>query len=284
MTCPCDQSPLKALPVTAPGLSRLPHPTLDFNSLRRAMLGSIRDFPALDDWRARDADDLGVMLLEFMAYAGHSVSFYTWAAANESYLGTAWRDTTVNGLVALLGYMPRPGSPARAELAAIVTGQRPVTVPSGNHFRSTAFGDEAPQVFEATSAVDIHPLANSWQIRAPRRSTLSDALYTAATLELQPARCDLAADDLVLIRTHLGLHGAFTVRDVTPAAQADGTPVIRATFDRPLNLPAQTPVSAIDVQKPGATASLYTAPSDPNLPEMMFYYFLPLPAVRDFTL
>ena len=69
---------------------------------------------------------------------------------------------------------------------------------------------------------------------------------------------------------------------VWPKAQGAG--VSRATFDRALNLPAHTPVAGIEVQKAGATASLYTAPRDPDVIELMIAYMVPLPPVTAFTL
>jgi hypothetical protein len=286
MTCPCDRYGMTVERRIAPGLSVLPYPVNDFSRLRAAMLASIRDFPALDGWNARGEGDLGVMLLEFFAYMGHTVEFYDWVAANESYLRTAFRQESLAGIVSLTGYQPRPASPAFAELAATATGQRPVLLPAGTQFRSGAFEGSPPQIFEAEGEARLHARANSWTILAPRRTTLAagSGTYTASYLDVEAARADLEVDDLVLIRTAAGLHGAFTVTAVEEAAQADGTPVKRVTFNRPLNLAKSTSVAAIDLLKPTQTVGLFTVPADPDAPELLIFPPFPLPEYRTFTL
>ena len=39
-----------------------------------------------------------------------------------------------------------------------------ITLPAGTAFRSEAFDDEAPQVFETTEAVEMAPWRNVWTI------------------------------------------------------------------------------------------------------------------------
>ncbi|WP_419913161.1 hypothetical protein [Hoeflea sp.] len=286
MTCPCDRQGTESGRRIAAGLSVLPHPVNDFSQLRSSMLGSIRDFEALDTWNARSEDDLGVMLLEFMAYVGHNVEFYNWVAANESFLRTAIRESTVAGIVSLLGYFPRPASPSFAELAATASGPRMVTIPAGTQFLSGAFDDEAPQLFENEKDAHIHERSNSWTIAAPKRSTLGvgGGQYTGDTLDLEPFRADVETDDMILIRTGTVLHGTFLVTGVEDAAAADGTPVRRVMFDRPLNLPNSTQVSQIDVLKPTQTASLFSVPLDTGGVELLILYSHPLPEFKQFTL
>ncbi|WP_136656736.1 hypothetical protein [Nitratireductor sp. XY-223] len=286
MTCPCDRQGGETGRRIAAGLSVLPHPVNDFSQLRSSMLGSIRDFEALVAWNARSEDDLGVMLLEFLAYVGHNVEFYNWVAANESFLRTAIRESTVAGIVSLLGYSPRPASPAYAELAATASGQRTVTVPAGTQFLSGAFADEAPQLFENEADAHINERANSWTIAAPKRDTLGigGGTYTEDYLDLEPFRADVEADDMILIRTGAGLRGTFTVTAVEDTAAADGTSVKRVIFDRPLNLPNATPVAQIDVLKPTQTANLFTVPFDPDGVLLLIFVPYPLPEYKDFTL
>ncbi|TVS00177.1 MAG: hypothetical protein EA406_01315 [Rhodospirillales bacterium] len=284
MSCVCDR-PVAGTPRIPPGLPMLPHPIHDFARLRSAMLASIPDFAGLDGWTARGEDDLGVMLIEFFAYAGHTVAFYNWVAANETYLRTAFRAETVAGITALTGYTPRPAAPATAEVAAIVSGPRPVVVPPGTRFRSAAFEGSPPQIFETEAKAALHAGANGWAIRAPRLTTLGagGGLYTASHLDLEPERARFEPDDLVLIRTPAGLHGMFTVVAVEDAAQADSTPVRRVTFDRAINLANTTPVAAIDLLKPTQAVSLFTVPTAPDALIVVGIPF-PMPAYQAFTL
>ena len=112
MSCPCDLPPLADARAIAAGLPRLPRAIGDFAAFRRSLLLGIPGQPALAGWRARDRDDLGVMLLEFWAYVADIVAFYDEVFANEAYLRTALRPESVSRLIGLLGYQPRPATAA----------------------------------------------------------------------------------------------------------------------------------------------------------------------------
>ena len=286
MSCPCDIPPGPRGRDVPPGLSMLPHTGNDFNGLRRAMLGSVRDFSALDGWRARAEDDLGVMLLEFMAYAGHVVSFHTWAFSNESYLGTVQGLAETAGVVSVIGYAPRPGAPATVELAAIAGGKAPVALPRGLQFRSAAFDGEAPQVFEAERAATLHPAANRWTIRAQRRATLGTPGQTVTRdwLDMHPQGLEVEEGDLILLTEGATPLGTWRVTALTATAQADATPVTRLTLDRPLNLPGALAMADLKVMLAGQVASLFTLPVDPDAFIAFIAYLPPLPAVRTFDL
>ncbi len=286
MTCLCDQPIGPSIRTIAPGLPILPHAVNDFSRLRSSMLKSIRAYPALDAWNARSDDDLGVMLLEFFAYIGHTVEFYNWIAANESYLRTALRDETATGLVSLIGYTPRPASPAYAQLAATATGNRTVSVPAGTQFLSGAFDDEPPQLFETETDATISSRSNSWTVRTARDPMLGSGggLYTKSHLDFEPKRFDADIDDLLLISDSGTPFGTFTVTDIQDAAQADGSPVKRVHFDRPLQLANTTSVTQLSVQKATQQAGLFTRPLDPSGPELLIAVLLPLPEYREFTL
>lgn len=285
MSCPCDL-PRDSIPSIPPGAAPLPHVWPEFTGLRRSMLSSIRDFPALDAWSARGEGDLGVMLLEFMAYAGHLTGFYTWAFANDAFLGTAARPGAVAGLAALIGYAPRPGQPARAEIAAIAAGTAPVTLPARLQLRSGAFGAEAPQVFETEAAQVIHPAANRWAIRTPRRTTLGapGTTVTEAFLDLAPAGLAFEAGDLMMITQGGQPLGIWRITALEPTAQADATPVTRAHLDRPLALPGDLPLAELAVLRAGTLAGLFTLPVAPGTVYGMIYYAPPLPARTAFDL
>ena len=54
--------------------------------------------------------DLGLQFLEWWAYLADVLTFYNERIANETYLRTAQFPESIAGLVALLGYAPRPGT------------------------------------------------------------------------------------------------------------------------------------------------------------------------------
>lgn len=129
------------------------------------MLASIKDKTPLYYWKAGDKGDLGVMLLEMWAYVCHSLSFYDEVIANESYLRTCSLISSRHKHVNLFGYLPTPAVAAEVLLIALAEGKDGVNVPMRTAFRSSAFDNEAPQVFETVNRIPIHPLYNKMDVR-----------------------------------------------------------------------------------------------------------------------
>lgn len=68
----------------------------------------------LPDWRERHVPDLGVTLIEILAYVGDQLSYYQDAVATEAYLDTARRRESVRRHVRLVDYFLHEGCNARA--------------------------------------------------------------------------------------------------------------------------------------------------------------------------
>lgn len=170
--CKCDTfvhpEPLQI----AAGMSRIPRQIAFFPEYRRAMLADVRTQSALADWRAKEKDNLGLMLLEMWAYVCDNLSFYDEVIAHEAYIRTAMRRPSLRRLVDSLGYLPVPAVAASADLAAFAEDRKAVDLPVGTAFRSGAFDDEGPQVFEILHKTQIHPLTNKWQLEAPHHGKI----------------------------------------------------------------------------------------------------------------
>lgn len=202
--CPCDWVPFPPKPHIPAGLSTLPRQLAGFPEYRLEMLGRIRGHrllddpgagPPLADWRAREGDDPGIMLLEMWAYVLDVLGFYDERIANETYLRTAVRPASLRRLVELIGYHPRPALAARVTLALLAEeGNGPVAVPAGTAFRSAAFGDEPPHVFETTVPARIDPRRNEWTLAPIRDRVIKDDYF------LNPDEAAVERGDLVLIR------------------------------------------------------------------------------------
>ena len=162
--CPCDDAPFPAEPDIPPGLATLPRQVLGFPDYRHAILAQLRSHPALAGWRAREGDDLGLMLVESWAYVLDVVAFYDQQIAQQLYLGTATDPGATRRLVELIGYRPRPAVAAEGLLAAIAERGPKVIIPAGTAFRSEAFGNEPPQVFESDAEVAIEWRRNRWTL------------------------------------------------------------------------------------------------------------------------
>jgi hypothetical protein len=171
--CPCDgETP--AAPVNLPQLSAIAYRVGDYASFRRAVLTplfapgtplpqpleqtlSIDGAPV---WRTDGAGDLAVMIAEWFAYVADVVAFYNERIANQDYLRTADLPESVNNLIALLGYRPRPAIGAVGALAALLSpgptfGGGGVVLPQGLQFQSKPTPGQAPQTFELSADTTI---------------------------------------------------------------------------------------------------------------------------------
>ena len=68
----------------------------------------------LPDWKERNPADLGIALVELLAYVGDYLSYQQDAVATESYIGTARRRASVRRHARLVDYLMHDGSNARA--------------------------------------------------------------------------------------------------------------------------------------------------------------------------
>jgi hypothetical protein len=87
----------------------------DYASFRRLIFDRLE--VTMPGWRERNPADLGVTLVEVLAYAGDQLSYYQDAVATEAYLNTARRRTSVRRHARLVDYAMHDGASARAWLA-----------------------------------------------------------------------------------------------------------------------------------------------------------------------
>jgi hypothetical protein len=191
--CPCDRLEFSPKPDIPAGLATLPRQLSGFPEFRAAMLSHVPAHRLMDtdlvpvnqqrplqDWRAREGDDLGIMLLEMWAYVLDVLAFYEERIANETYLQTAQRDISLRRLVELIGYHASPATAASVTLALLAdAGKGLISIPKGTAFRSGAFDGEKPQIFEASADSTIDPALNRWTL-APIRDTVFADLHTAS--------------------------------------------------------------------------------------------------------
>jgi hypothetical protein len=95
----------------------LPPPTLDYlakdyTGFRQVMLDRLA--VTLPDWQESHIPDVGIMLVEVLAYVADRLSYYQDAVATEAYLGTARQRISVRRHVRLIDYRMHEGCNARA--------------------------------------------------------------------------------------------------------------------------------------------------------------------------
>jgi len=171
--CPCDADPIVA-PVNLPELTYISYRVGTYVSFRQAVLtplfvpGTPMPLPveqtlSVDGkpvWRTTGAGDLAVMIAEWFAYIADIITFYNERIANQDYLRTASLPESVNNLIALLGYRPRPAIGAYGTLAALLSpgpsfGNGGIVLPQGLQFQSKPTPGLTPQFFELLAQTTI---------------------------------------------------------------------------------------------------------------------------------
>lgn len=92
----------------------------DYNSLRQLLLNRLS--VTMPNWAQDSPADIGVMLVEILAYAADQLSYYQDAVATEAYLNTARRRISVRRHARLLNYLIHEGCNARTWVQFIFNG------------------------------------------------------------------------------------------------------------------------------------------------------------------
>jgi hypothetical protein len=113
-SCPTDLD-CKAEPVCPPPQRENPeinYLAKDYASFRQLILDRLALI--VPDWRERHVPDIGIMLVELLAYVGDNLSYYQDAVATEAYLDTARQRISVRRHARLVDYLMHEGCNARA--------------------------------------------------------------------------------------------------------------------------------------------------------------------------
>jgi hypothetical protein len=111
---PCDCEP----PVLdEPQISYL---AKDYASFRQLILDRLA--VVMPEWTERHVPDIGVTVVELLAYVGDQLSYYQDAVATEAYIGTARQRISVRRHARLVDYLLHEGCNARAWVQVAVSG------------------------------------------------------------------------------------------------------------------------------------------------------------------
>jgi hypothetical protein len=253
MSCFCDEHHCPTPLAIAAGLACLPRAPGLFDDWRRGLLAAVGREPALDDWRAREPGDLGLMLVEMGAYVLDVTSFYDQLVANESYLATSRLTGTQRRHVALLGYKPRPAVGASVWLAAQADGTRLVTLPAGTAIRSGEFEGNPPQVFELGEDAIVEPRVNQMAVDRVRSTLLPSPItgLPARTGSVRVRSGEVLVLDAggALAATRLATSGALFLR-IRDA-------VTQLTFTTPITPAAGATYAGARLLKPGGSCGVW---------------------------
>lgn len=187
----------------------------DYESFRRLMLDRLA--LVAPEWTERSPADLGVALIELVAYAADHLSYEQDAVATEAYLGTARRRISVRRHATLLDYPMHDGCNARVFAQVRAKGDAAVTLPAklrlltelpgrDRVLDSVAYAEalvEQPEVFETMHEVTIRAEHNELPLYAwgERECCLPAGATRAAFTGHRP---HLHKGDLVLFEEVIG--------------------------------------------------------------------------------
>jgi hypothetical protein len=95
----------------------------DYQGFRQLMLDRLS--VTVPDWKERHIPDLGIALVEVLAYVGDRLSYYQDAVATEAYLGTARKRISVRRHARLMDYALNEGCNARVFVAVKASQDTP---------------------------------------------------------------------------------------------------------------------------------------------------------------
>ncbi len=232
--CPSDFDCAEELecPPEARTLPPIDYLAKDYPTLRRLMLDRLS--LTVPGWTERSAADVGITLVELLAYAADNLSYRQDAVANEAYLATARQRVSVRRHARLVDYRLHEGCNARVWVQLRVQGTPMVRVARGTPLvaeppglaqpnpRVVARGskDEAALIngqatwFEAAHDKTLRPLAN--QMRFYTWGDLGCCLARGSTSATLRGHMPLEIGDVLVLQEVLS-PTEFTAADADPS-------------------------------------------------------------------
>ena len=138
--CPTDFdcAPRHDCPPEAAELPALSYLAKDYRSFRRLMLARMAQI--MPEWRERNPADLGITLVEALAYTADRLSYAQDAVAAEAYLATARRRSSVRRHARLVDYPMHDGGNARVWVQLAVDAPGTVIRPADERFLTRVIG------------------------------------------------------------------------------------------------------------------------------------------------
>ena len=149
--CPSDldcENESVCLPVVTPA-PEINYLAKDYSSFRQLIFDRLS--MVMPDWQERHVPDIGVALVEVLAYTGDYLSYYQDAVATEAYLNTARQRISVRRHARLVDYFIHEGCNARAWMQIQIHGDETLNDPAltyGDVYFTAGPDDAGAIVFE----------------------------------------------------------------------------------------------------------------------------------------
>lgn len=160
-------------------IPQIDYTSRDYSAIRESLINNIPTFAP--QWKSRDTNDFGIILLELWAYVGDILSFYTDRAANEAFLETATQRTSLLSLAKLLGYKVSQATPAGVLLQFTNTHEsNTIEIPIGLKTTTATLmnAGQAPLTFETIETAELAP-GEVKLVAAVEGTTVTDVLTTS---------------------------------------------------------------------------------------------------------
>lgn len=148
-SCASDQDPAirPACPPPATQPAAISYLAKDYQSFRQLMLD--RMALTAPDWTERHAPDLGITLVELLAYAADDLSYYQDAVATEAYLGTARKRESIRRHARLVDYRLDEGRSAQGWARLTLDGAETLALEPHDLMFTTALPGTTPAAAKA---------------------------------------------------------------------------------------------------------------------------------------
>ncbi len=157
--CPTDFdcAPIHICPEDVPEQPSLSYLAKDYQTFRRLMLGRMSQI--MPDWQERSPADLGITVVEALAFTADRLSYAQDAAATESYLATARRRSSIRRHARLVDYRMHDGANARVWIQAQTDADNTI-VDLGTQFltRLTGYDPAITSSDDQRDALNLAPL------------------------------------------------------------------------------------------------------------------------------
>lgn len=213
-------------PADAPAKAAIDYLTKDYVGFRQHLLDSVSRL--MPSWQDTSEPDLGVTIIESLAYGADFLSYYQDAVATEAYLDTARQRVSVRRHMRLLGATLSEGCASRLFMRITLRSPSPLLVPAGCSFVTAPdapavveTGDD-PRILSESSGqppIFYHQLADT-EVR-PELNSLPLAVDTGV---LQAGAIHFPV--VVTSLAHLARHAPGRIFGVSGSRWVGGPPVL----------------------------------------------------------
>jgi len=158
--CPSDLDckPVAICPPEVKAEPEINYLAKDYASFRQLILDRLA--LVMPDWKERHVPDIGIALVEVLAYVGDHLSYYQDAVATEAYLDTARRRISVHRHARLVDYPMHEGCNARAWVC-VETNKDHLPLNPKNTYFITGFNEALKVVGRVLSEDDLRQVPSS---------------------------------------------------------------------------------------------------------------------------